>query len=324
MPAISVIIPVYNAEKHLHMCLKSLKSQTFKDYEVIIIDDGSTDNSFNICEKYAKHDDRLTLVRQENNGVGAVRKKGLEYIKGKYLLQIDSDDWLESSMLEDMYSIALRDNSDIVICDYKKIFNDGSIENYSHNNICSKEELIIGLLKHKINGALWNKLFKVEVIFSNLISFEKDINMWEDFLFTLRYLNNCNKVSFLNKSLYYYRVNDSGLVKTYNSIKKIHNQMYVSSEVEKLNYIYSNFSQYFIYSRFYSIINLINIGNLYDPKLWKRYNTLNTLDVLKSEISYRHKILFFLASKNLFFILYLIQKLGKNMKKRYSFKVFYV
>lgn len=315
MPTITVIIPVYNAEKHLYICLNSLSSQTFKDYEVIIIDDGSTDNSFSICQEYAKHDSRVTLVRQTNSGVGAVRKKGLEYIKGKYLLQIDSDDWLESSMLEDMYLMALKDDSDMVVCNYKKIFNDGNSENYHHKNISNKDELIVEILKHKINGALWNKLFKVEIILSNSISFEKDINMWEDFLFTLRYLNNCGKVSFLNKYLYNYRVNDLGLVKTYNSINKINNQIYVSCELEKLNYINSNFSKYFLYSKFYSIVNLINIGNLYKPKLWQEYNVLNLLDVVNSEISYRHKVLFFLAKLNLFCVLYLIQKLGQNIKK---------
>ena len=118
MPQISVVVPVYNVEKYLRECLDSLANQTFEDFEVICVNDGSDDSSLSILEEYASEDERFKIVSQENKGLSGARNTGMNYIKGRYLLFLDSDDWLELNALELLYNHANALNSEMVIFPY--------------------------------------------------------------------------------------------------------------------------------------------------------------------------------------------------------------
>ena len=127
MIKISVIIPVYNVEKYLRECLDSLINQSFKDFEVICIDDGSTDKSYKILEEYSQKDSRIKVLKQEHNGAGAARNLGIEIAKGKYIQFLDSDDYFEPNMLEELYNTAEKFGADMAVCSARKVDEAGNI-----------------------------------------------------------------------------------------------------------------------------------------------------------------------------------------------------
>ena len=117
-PSISVIIPVYKAEKYLYRCVDSFLRQTFSDFEVLLIDDGSPDNSGKICDAYSVQDKRIKAFHKTNEGVSSARQYGLDHAEGEYVIHADPDDWVEPTMLEELYQNAVQNNADMVICDF--------------------------------------------------------------------------------------------------------------------------------------------------------------------------------------------------------------
>lgn len=195
-PKISVIIPVYNTEEYLDKCVQSVINQTLKEIEIICIDDGSTDNSFEILKKYAKIDKRITIIKQENLNAGVARNAGLTIAKGKYLSFLDSDDFFELNMLEVMYEKILYKNSDIIICRCKSI----DLDSGKYNTQLFNQSLRLDLIPKNNNfsvqeipkiifqfceGWTWDKLFKADFILSNNIKFQNIINFNDNqFTFT--------------------------------------------------------------------------------------------------------------------------------------------
>lgn len=117
-PKISIISPVYNAERYIVKCLDSILVQTFQDWELILVDDGSSDKSGVICDEYAARDSRVIVIHKENGGVGAARQTGLDAVTGEYVIHADPDDWVEPTMLQELYAKAVAEAADVVICDY--------------------------------------------------------------------------------------------------------------------------------------------------------------------------------------------------------------
>ena len=124
MPKISIIIPVYNAEQYLEDCLLSISQQTFGDFEILAVNDGSTDRSLEILKKYQEKEPRLKVFSQENKGVSAARNLGVEYAKGEYIIFLDSDDYIENNMIESLLKVAIENQSDIVLCGFYADFVD--------------------------------------------------------------------------------------------------------------------------------------------------------------------------------------------------------
>ena len=118
VPEISVIVPVYKAEKYLHKCVDSLLAQTFPNFEILLIDDGSPDNSGKYCDEFALKDNRIRVFHKENGGVSSARQFGLDNARGEYVIHADPDDWVETDMLDDLYKKAIEDDADMVICDF--------------------------------------------------------------------------------------------------------------------------------------------------------------------------------------------------------------
>ena len=208
MPEISIIVPVYNVEKYFKNCIESILSQTFKDFELILVNDGSTDSSGNICDEYAKRDNRIKVIHQENKGQASARNKGLDIARGKYIGFVDSDDTIHPRMYEILYDLIIKSNSDISFCSYKYTFSTGKEDNININireiNQISNIQAISSLFDKDIGVELvvpWNKLYNKE-LFKN-IRFETG-RLHEDEFMAHRILYNCKKITYVDNELYYY------------------------------------------------------------------------------------------------------------------------
>ena len=207
---ISVIVPIYNVEKYLNKCLDSILQQTFTDYELILVDDGSTDTSEKIADEYAAKDDRITVIHKQNGGLSDARNCGLDKATGKYICFIDSDDWIEDTYLEELLSLAKNNEADIVICNYLKNSGDKSISQPSDPGIVDQtgKEAIDNLYGSRYGEYVvaWNKLYRKE-IFENL---RYPVGMiHEDEAIFGEVFCRASKVTRTERILYNYRTNNS-------------------------------------------------------------------------------------------------------------------
>lgn len=202
---ISVIIPVYNVEKYLEQCLDSILEQNFKDYEVIAINDGSTDKSYNILLEYKEKYDNLIIINNKSKGVGAARNYGVELAKGEYILFLDSDDYVEKNLLDTVYPVAKNNDCDLVAWGYNFVDECGNyVGQASLKNINTKKDLII-----KDWPVVWNKLFRKSIIQKSGINFPE--NLWHQDLATIPfYIMKCNKFISIDKRLINYRIMRKG------------------------------------------------------------------------------------------------------------------
>ena len=222
MPKVSVIVPVYNVEKYLNRCIDSILNQKFTDFELILVDDGSPDNCGVICDEYAENDSRVRVVHKENGGVSAARNSGIEVANGEYIMFVDSDDYIDSRMLEDMLKY---DSSDIVFSGLKyineqgEILSDGTVESFDKIDLESfvRKYYIQMEETHIISGPC-NKLFKKGIIDVNNIRFNEDISICEDGLFVINFINKANTFSNIEYAYYsYVQYCNDNLMNKYNN-----------------------------------------------------------------------------------------------------------
>lgn len=202
--AISVIVPVYNVENTIRKSLDSILSQTFKSFEVLLIDDGSSDNSGSICDEYSIKDKRIRVFHKQNEGVSATRQFGIDNAIGEYTIHVDPDDWVEQRELEDMYQYAISNEADIVISDFYVDNPDGTIiyKNQEPTALVGKE--LLHDCFRKIHGCLWAKLIKRSLYSDYNIHFPIGINYCEDQYITCSILKHNVNVCYLNKAYYHY------------------------------------------------------------------------------------------------------------------------
>lgn len=217
-PKISVIVPVYNAEQYLCRCIDSILSQTFTDFELLLIDDGSSDKSGDMCDGYAQKDSRVRVFHKENGGVSSARQCGIDIAQGEYIIHADSDDWVESSMLYDMYEEALKTNADIILCDYYIDSNRNSIVVRQAPSSCNAKDVLRDLF-HTLHGSLCNKLIRISCYTEHGIYFPKDMSLCEDLFVVCSMLKNDIKVSYIPQAYYHYvqDANDFSITKVVNS-----------------------------------------------------------------------------------------------------------
>lgn len=209
MKKVSVIIPVYNVENYLRKCLNSLVNQTLKDIEIIVVNDGTLDNSQEIIDEYVKkYPKKVVSIIQENGGQGAARNTGLLHAKGEYIGYVDSDDYVEENMYEELYKKAKEEDSDIVICG-----NNVVKENYE---FLSKEDVDKEFLLGKM--AVWNKIYKKNIIVDNKIQFRSKV-WYEDLDFTMKVFFSSKKISYIDKHLYNYLLREGSTMNN-NNIKR--------------------------------------------------------------------------------------------------------
>lgn len=201
---ISVVIPVYNAEKYIERCLNSILGQTHGNLEIIIIDDGSTDNSPEICDKYATSDERIKVIHKYNEGVSTARNMGLSLAKGDYISFVDSDDWLESDAYELLMDCIAKHETDSVIFEYFVDYENGKSRHKNHKNIEGpmNDQKAVETTISPISRFVVAKIFSKSLVEN--IKFEKEIPIGEDTLFSCHALSSAGKVYYLAKPLYHY------------------------------------------------------------------------------------------------------------------------
>ena len=203
-PIISIIVPVFNVEKYIYCSLDSLLSQTFADFEIILVDDGSTDNSGNICDEYASKDKRIKVIHKENGGVASARQAGTDVACGEYIIHADPDDRVAPSMLEELLGKAEKTGADVTICDYYVSDDKGC------RYICQEppnldSESVLCALFHRLHGSLCNKLVKRACYIKYNLRFIPGVNYCEDVLIWVQLLQHPEvKIAYLNKAFYYY------------------------------------------------------------------------------------------------------------------------
>ncbi|MBO4213040.1 MAG: glycosyltransferase family 2 protein [Clostridia bacterium] len=224
MPKISVIVPVYKAEKTLGRCVDSILGQTFTDFELLLIDDGSPDRSGELCDAYAAKDGRVKVIHQENSGAAAARNVGMENAAGEYIAFVDSDDFIEPDFLKVLYDLSCRSGCDITMCNYRSI-NGGSVEQVLHGFAEGtaldadgvKSVIFKNIVDRRTDGyfALWNKLIKAEVIRKNNIRFASGMSFGEDLCFLLDLFSATGGIAFTERVLYNYLTSPDGLFAAY-------------------------------------------------------------------------------------------------------------
>lgn len=204
MAEISIVLPVYNTSPYLHACLTSLLNQTFHDFEVIAINDGSTDDSLSILQTFAAQDSRIRIIDQKNQGIGAVRNLGIQLAKGPYIAFIDSDDTLEPKMLERLYQKAAEESLDMVVCDYIE-YEEASKEEKTITlptfDTCSLTQM--PQLLFEINSSPWNKLYRTALWKENRIEFPVSLK-YEDAYAVLLCLVKAKRIGKVNEPLMRY------------------------------------------------------------------------------------------------------------------------
>lgn len=201
---ISIIVPIYNASKYLEKCLDSLINQTKKELEFILINDGSTDNSEEIIKKYK--DKRIKYFKNENRGIGKTRNFGIEKSSGKYLMFLDSDDYLETNACEVLYEKVEKESLDLLVFDYYRVEKTSTeevkIPSFKTSNIKENKDLLLN-----INLGPCNKIYKSDLIKNNNIKFDEKLK-YEDTLFVIKTIYNAKKVAKLDQVLHYYVIHE--------------------------------------------------------------------------------------------------------------------
>ena len=235
LPKISVIVPVYKAETYLHRCVDSLLAQTFKDFEILLIDDGSPDRSGEICDEYAVKDSRVRVFHKENGGVSSARQCGIDNALGDYTIHADPDDWVESTMLEELYIKAMEEEADMVICDFYSEF--------PKKQIYVKQEpsdlnyrTIFKLLMNQLHGSCWNKLIRRKCFEKYGIYFPNVMNLYEDKYVMLNLTLHPIKITYLSKAFYHYDfyTNPNSVVRK-PTLRDLNSIRYLISFLEKQN-----------------------------------------------------------------------------------------
>ena len=212
---VSIIVAVYNAELYLKRLLDSIVAQTMKDFEVIIVDDGSNDSSGKICDEYAKLDQRIRVIHKQNAGVSAARQTGLDNAEGEYVIHADADDWIEPTMLEELYNKAKTDKADIVICDFYDENNKGEVLLRKQKPSSLHHLSVLSDLFKNLHGSCWNKLVRRVCYEKYNIKFPEGINHCEDLLTWVELLQKNLRVSYLNRAFYHYCENKNSITRKY-------------------------------------------------------------------------------------------------------------
>lgn len=225
MPKISLVIAIYNLENYIEKCLDSLLNQTFQDYEIICVNDGSTDRTLEILEKYASKDSRIKIINQQNSGAGAARTRGLKEVTGKYFQMLDGDDWFETDMIEKLYNLAEKHQADIAVCSARKVDDNGNIlesrnpnspinlwkvpleKPFSYKDFPEDIFSLIGYVP-------WNKIYLTSLAKENNLVYPSLVG-GEDMGFVLMALACAQKVVVIDDELINYRFNRAGSVYTY-------------------------------------------------------------------------------------------------------------
>ncbi len=277
---ISVIVPIYNGEKYLEECLESIINQTYKNLQIILIDDGSKDKSGKICDEYAKKDNRIEVIHKENAGVSVARNTGLDNARGEWITFIDADDSVEKDFCKKLMQKETND-VDCIMCGYNRLINDKKIEiksiGFSNKFEDSRKYLISSLNPQTGVGFSHMKIIRMSAIGN--IRFNDNLKVAEDALFNIQLSGNIRKINFVDEKLYNYRLNTNSTVKKYDDK---YTEKYLKAMEECGKYIrikYSNDSE--IIQNYYNFVAyhvlLIAVNYCYNPQNLNKRKTLKKI-----------------------------------------------
>ncbi|MDZ4992178.1 glycosyltransferase [Clostridium perfringens] len=233
---VSIIIPVYNCEDYIEKCLESIVSQLYKNIEIIIINDGSTDNTGEIIKKYVYGFNNIKYINQKNSGPSQARNTGINEATGEYLVFVDSDDTIEPLYIKLLYECIDNGNYDIVCCGYvdKSCYGEVKLNDFWKDNLEIEKKMFAKYCCSGVGGVLWSKIFKRDIILKNNIRLRKDIFMSEDLLFVLEYCLKAERFAAIPNFLYQYnRLNEKSISSNVN-INYMSNNIKVTKEVANL------------------------------------------------------------------------------------------
>lgn len=336
---VSIIIPVYNAEVTIEKCLKSIINQSYKNIEIIVVNDGSTDKTENLILKYCEEDRRIMLINQNNSGVSNARNNGIKLATGDFILFVDSDDWLDNNMIEKMIEIAQREKTDVVRCNFfdekiKKICVP-DMYNLKNRRIVSKDyesELVrehFLLAKEPIKNLVMLLLIKKEFLINNMIYFDENLYMMEDVVFYQKIINSSKSIYFMNEPLYHYMENSNSVTNNPEKYLKMISGIIITNKflieyMKKNNTLKNNEKLINANHMRIIIIYIYYIFSNKGKKEFKRvmcdlYKNVDFTRILYnsdlSQISKQFKLFFFCIKKKNFFLTQILFKLKKYKER---------
>jgi len=320
-PIISIIIPIFNAEKYLQRCIDSIIKQTFKNFELLLINDGSTDKSDILCDEFALKDNRIKVIHKINTGVSDTRNIGIINSTGKWITFIDADDWIEPSFLDTLYNHTKLSDIGVCVCDCIATNGEKELNSYikiDNGIYTSKEYLRKLLLGQGVRFELWAKLYRKDLL--DNIKSDTTLKIGEDYLMLVElcYKNNC-KIHVINKKLYNYYINPNSVMNVNKNREKDYNLLITKFETFFIN-DKSNDIKYllniFILRHIWVILNRYCFRQMKLPKTYNTYiqnNLIYSKHYFKSEI---YNILY-TYSKNRYigYLLWIMNKLYIKLKK---------
>lgn len=325
MTKISVIIPVYNVEEYLDKCIQSILLQNFSEYEVILVDDGSTDGSAEICDKYSRKYTQIKVIHQDNKGLGGARNTGIEAACGEYLLFVDSDDSVKENMFSFLCNTAFENDSDMVLFGMDYIDEDGKIIETKRplgsgiRNICSDERMEI----FSVNPYAWNKLYRRELFIKNNIRYPE--RMWyEDLCVTPKIILCADRLTLTDKVFYNYLQRKSSIMHVKNTDR---NSDMLAVVTDVLNFYRKEgaFDRYYQQLCFMTVMHMMVLctlrvasDDIYHPLLKQFYNftyenfpDFKKNSYVKENLTFRHKIIFTFSKRKMYRMVKLLDRLNK-------------
>ena len=286
MILISIVIPVYNAERYIEKCIESIVRQTFQDFELILVNDGSEDCSLEICEKYANENKRITVISQKNSGASSARNIGIDIAKGEWITFIDADDYVEAEYLEQLCRNITNEERRFIIQGFRQHFSKDEIKRTEFK----KETLVGSDIKKAFEeneifeyGFTIAKLYNRNLVNKFNIRFNEQISYSEDLLFMLDYILHCNSISFVSGAHYNYILKKSGLSQRYNSFES---EYLLFTEYTKKNQAIANkwgFTPSYKSLRCGALMLMRSIYSLYKNKEKKRGIRIRTIKEIKTK-----------------------------------------
>ncbi len=288
LPKISVIVAIYNAEKYLHKCINSILSQSFEEFELILVDDGSVDDSGKICEEYAKIDSRIRVYHKINEGVASARQFAISQAYGTYSIYVDADDWIEPNMLYELYQKSEEDNCDILMCDY--YVNHDSYEKYIKQDpvYLDTNSLISGLLTH-LHGSLCNKMIRLSCYKDYQVTFDEGLNYCEDLIVCLKMFQKTSKISYLPKAYYHYvqTLDGNSITRNYTYVTYLQRKLFLnilSKTIDKSLY-YKEYSGQIVLVAYEAFCHNVLTSRDYKNEFGKyKYEIINSNSNLKMKL----------------------------------------
>ena len=279
-PTISIIVPVYNVEKYLPRCIDSILNQTFSDFELILVDDGSPDRCGHICDEYAAKDERICVIHKRNGGVSSARNAALDIVQGEYVMFCDSDDYVEPDWLQVMYEAIITYPNAWISC---------NIWSVDANGLCSSkisaaptdlytQISFFDLYTSTLSGSLWNKIFNTTILRTHNIRFNEAYRIGEDTAFNMQYYRYCIFPLLISKPLYFYCFNGSSAI---NSYKFNSFDLYRHTFFDRLPYIEPE-----------------HLDEYLDEWLWKFLNMLENVFDARNPMSFFQKMRYNQAMMN--------------------------